>query len=212
MPVGAPEDVSVEAPSSTTLSIEWMAPPQDDQNGIIRSYVVRVLEVVTSTTMTYNTTEESLTVGFLHPHYQYEVSVAAVTVGQGPFSDSVTIQTPQDGECVCGSTIVLTIDILSLAPSGPPAAINVSSLSSTSLFISWSPPLPQHVNGIIQHYIVNVTVTESQEKLQYQTASTSLTLNNLHPFYTHTVIVLAVTVAPGPFSSEYILRLPPDGK
>ena len=101
VPTAAPEDVSVEAPSSTTLSIEWMPPPQDDQNGIIRSYVVRVLEVVTSTTMTYNTTEESLTVGFLHPHYQYEVSVAAVTVGQGPFSDSVTIQTPQDGEQCC---------------------------------------------------------------------------------------------------------------
>ena len=101
VPTAAPEDVSVEAPSSTTLSIEWMPPPQDDQNGIVRSYVVRVLEVVTSTTLTYNTTEESLTVGFLHPHYQYEVSVAAVTVGQGPFSDSVTIQTPQDGEQCC---------------------------------------------------------------------------------------------------------------
>ena len=28
----------------------------------------------------------------------------------------------------------------------------------------------------------------------------ALTLNDLHPFYSHTVIVAAVTVAPGPFS------------
>ena len=88
----------MEAPSSTSLDSEWSAPPQGSQNGIIRSYVVRVYEVITNTTLTYNTTEESLTVGFLHPHYQYQVSVAAVTVGQGPFSDAATIQTPQDGE------------------------------------------------------------------------------------------------------------------
>ena len=98
-----------------------------------------------------------------------------------------------------------------IAPSGPPTAINVSSLSSTSLFISWSPPLPAQSNGVIQYYIVNVSVAESQEKLQFETSSTTLTLNDLQPFYSHTVIVAAVTVAPGPFSNEYNLALPSDG-
>ena len=99
-----------------------------------------------------------------------------------------------------------------IAPSSPPAAITVSSISSTSLSISWSPPLPAQVNGIIQYYIVNVSVAESQQKLQFETSSMSLTLNDLHPFYSHTVIVAAVTVAPGPFSNEFVQKLPPDGK
>ena len=60
-----------------------------------------------------------------------------------------------------------------IAPSSPPAAITVSSISSTSLSISWSPPLPAQVNGIIQYYIVNVSVAESQEKLQFETSSMS---------------------------------------
>ena len=200
----------MEAPSSTSLDIEWSAPPQGSQNGIIRSYVVRVYEVITNTTLTYNTTEESLTVGFLHPHYQYQVSVAAVTVGQGPFSDASTIQTPQDGKTENILTLWLILPS-TIAPSGPPTAINVSSLSSTSLSISWSPPLLHHTNGIIQYYIVNVSVAESQANLQFETSSLSLTLNDLHPFYTHTVIVSAVTIAPGPFSNEYNLRLPSDG-
>ena len=69
-----------------------------------------------------------------------------------------------------------------------------------------------HTNGIIQYYIVNVSVAESQANLQFETSSLSLTLNDLHPFYTHTVIVSAVTIAPGPFSNEYNLRLPSDGQ
>ena len=63
-----------------------------------------------------------------------------------------------------------------------------------------------------QYYIVNVSVAESQQKLQFETSSMSLTLNDLHPFYSHTVIVAAVTVAPGPFSNEFVQKLPPDGK
>ena len=101
--------------------------------------------------------------------------------------------------------------IISIAPSGPPTAILVSSLNSTSLSISWSPPLLPHTNGIIQYYIVNVSVAESQANLQYETSSLSLTLNGLHPFYTHTVIVSAVTIAPGPFSNEFVQKLPADG-
>lgn len=98
------------------------------------------------------------------------------------------------------------------APSGPPTAINVTSLSSTTLGITWSPPLDAHVNGIVKYYVVNVSISETQERLQYQTSSTSLTLANLHPYYFHTVIISAVTVGPGPFSGEYTVRLPEDGE
>lgn len=98
VPTAAPQDVSLEASSSTSLTISWMPPPQDNLNGIIRSYTILVLEVDTGNTTTYNSSETSLTVGFLHPYYRYQVSVAAVTVGQGPFSATTTIQLPQDGE------------------------------------------------------------------------------------------------------------------
>ena len=81
-----------------------------------------------------------------------------------------------------------------IAPSGSPTAINVSSLNSTSLSISWS--LLYLLNPIesFSTYIVNVSVAESQEKLQFETSSTTLTLNDLHPFYSHTGLCMTVLV------------------
>lgn len=88
----------MEAPTSTSLSLSWLPPLEGTQNGIIRSYTVRVREVDTNLVTEYNSTETQLVVRPVHPYYSYECSVAAVTVSQGPFSVSLVVQTPEDGE------------------------------------------------------------------------------------------------------------------
>ena len=40
----------------------------------------------------------ALTISSLHPFYTYTFSVAANTVGLGPFSEPVNQQMPQDGK------------------------------------------------------------------------------------------------------------------
>ena len=48
--------------------------------------------------------------------------------------------------------------------------------------------------------------------MQTQTAETNLTLTSLHPYYTYTVLVLAFTVAPGPFSTAVTVKTPQEGQ
>lgn len=97
-PSAAPSDFNVATPSTTSLLLTWSSPPDSYQNGIIRSYVVKIVEVNSDNVMVYSTTATTLTVGPVYPFTSYECSVAAVTVSQGPFSGSVVVQTPQDGK------------------------------------------------------------------------------------------------------------------
>ena len=72
----------------------------------------------------------------------------------------------------------------------------------TTLFISWSLPLPHQVNGIVQSYIVNLYTHQSQTSTQYTVNATNLTIPELEASYTYTVLVAAFTVGQGPFSDE----------
>ena len=44
-------------------------------------------------------------------------------------------------------------------------------------------------------------VSDTSETNYYESPSTSLMLTDLHPYYTYTVFIAAVTVATGPFSA-----------
>lgn len=69
------------------------------RNGIITGYTIRVLEVVTNAVFSFNLTNHTdFLVDSLHPFYDYQCSVAAVTVvGVGPLSEPVTVRTNESG-------------------------------------------------------------------------------------------------------------------
>ena len=72
----------------------------ETQNGEIRYYVVKVIEEVTMAETLLNTSDDS-TVFFLdelHPYYHYIVTVAAASVGIGPFSSQSTVHMPATGQ------------------------------------------------------------------------------------------------------------------
>ena len=52
---------------------------------------------------------------------------------------------------------------------------------------------------------------ETSQTLYFQTSDTSISLNDVHPHYTYTVVVAAVTIAIGPFSTEQSITTPQDG-
>ena len=83
--------------SSTSISLSWIAPPLIDQNGIIREYRVTVTEVETDYVQELTSTATTLIVSSLHPYYNYQCSVSAYTVSQGPYTDNITVQTFEDG-------------------------------------------------------------------------------------------------------------------
>ena len=89
----------VTAVTSLTITLSWSPPSDDLHNGIIRHYLINIIEVNTSAAYTLQTqAHTSLTIGVLHPFYAYELSVQAVTVLPGPSSPSITVVTLQDGK------------------------------------------------------------------------------------------------------------------
>ena len=92
--------------------------------------------------------------------------------------------------------------------------IQSGTVNSTAVLITWEPPPPEHRNGIITTYIVNVFLEDSHTIFQqYTTSSLSVILAGLHPFSTYVVVVAAETgVGRGPFSDGLRIHTPGDGK
>ena len=97
-PTAAPTSLTSFVMDSTSIFVSWQPPPVQYHNGIIRMYTVRVTEIETSAVLFVSSQNISTVITSLHPNYHYTISVAAVTVLPGPFSSSIMLQTPQDGE------------------------------------------------------------------------------------------------------------------
>ena len=82
---------------STSISLAWEPPPFSDRNGNIVMYNIRVREEETQTQLEYTSTIQHYTLTSLHPYYLYHISIAAVTVGTGPFT-TLQHRTTQSGE------------------------------------------------------------------------------------------------------------------
>ena len=98
-----------------------------------------------------------------------------------------------------------------VAPSASPVNVEGFVLSSTSILLSWDAPPLHHQNGLIRSYAVNVTEEETGKEFGVTTQNTSATLESLHPNYHYRFTVTAVTVLPGPPSSEITIRTDEDG-
>ena len=97
----APQDFSVRALSSTSISLSWGALPQEARNGLILGYLVTVTEIgaENATNVSTTTSDTELLVEDLAPFTTYTCSVLAFTsVGSGPVSQLIDITTMEDGE------------------------------------------------------------------------------------------------------------------
>lgn len=97
-PDSPPENVSVAAISSTSVSISWTPPPQQSRNGHITEYRINISEIDTGRVQLHTSFTTPFVVQRLHPYYTYEIAVSAHTVSTGPYSGAEIIQTPEDGK------------------------------------------------------------------------------------------------------------------
>ena len=101
VPSAPPQNVTGEAVNSTAIVVSWKPPPITEQNGIIILYTIRLLEVPTQRPLSYlrEGQQMMLVIHSLHPYYDYECSVGAVTVvGSSPLSETVTTRTRTDSK------------------------------------------------------------------------------------------------------------------
>ena len=97
-PSGPPENLTVVFVTSNSMQLSWDAPLPAQQNGVIQSYSIVVFENYSNTTLSvyHGYPNQTIFMDNLHPYYFYQISVAANTVGQGPFAVVVAL-TEQDG-------------------------------------------------------------------------------------------------------------------
>lgn len=100
-PSSPPQNVSSTAADSTSVQLTWIPPESSGQNGIIQHYLISVTETETTRQFQLTSSSTSATVTSLHPYYTYTFSIAAVTVGQGPHSEEISVQTLEDGGYNC---------------------------------------------------------------------------------------------------------------
>ena len=87
---------------TTSIVLTWNPPPAIDINGILTNYVVEVTEQFTgNVTAPLNTFGDvmEITIGALHPYFEYICRVAAFTTGltHGPFSNVISVFTAEAG-------------------------------------------------------------------------------------------------------------------
>ena len=99
VPTRPPQNVLLSSNSSTSISITWSPPPENHRNGIITGYQINITEVITGRiiTLIHTSTTTSITAPGLHPYYVYECIITAVTIGAGPYSQSINVTTLEDG-------------------------------------------------------------------------------------------------------------------
>ena len=84
-------------------------------------------------------------------------------------------------------------------------------MNSRVIQVQWEPPPLVDQNGVIRGYIINISVAETGSSFQLTSETTTLNISDLHPFYTYTLTVAAVTIGPGPYGLVLTVQMPEDG-
>ncbi|XP_054706110.1 roundabout homolog 1-like [Uloborus diversus] len=178
----------VTASSSTSLQLMWKVQGafdyiegfyvrfRDLSGGIQKYNIVTILNAGSSSYILTDLKKFTKYELFLVPFYK--------TV-EGPPSNSKMAQTLED------------------VPSAPPDNLQIRVTGPNSATVTWSPPPPQHRNGILQGYSIRVLDNSSQLYAQITTNSTttSVTLTNLTVGTTYNIKAAAFTSSGiGPFS------------
>ena len=104
-------NVTGQVVDSTTVSLSWDPPLPENQNGVIRKYIIAATEADTGNEYTWESISTNIDIYTLHPFYTYQFTVAAYTIQRGPFSYIITLQTPEDGKIMHSVLVVSCITI-----------------------------------------------------------------------------------------------------
>jgi neogenin len=146
VPSAAPQNVSVDALSSTSIIVRWEPPPEDSLNGVVTGYKIRYRQgKLAHAVATVDGSQGQCTLTDLDRSTEYSIRVQAVNVnGTGPATAWISTE-----------TFVSDLDE-STVPSEP-TSLRVRPLTD-SIVVSWTPPLNADHNVMIRGYILGYGV------------------------------------------------------
>lgn len=92
-----PVNIVVSAISSTGFMLSWNDPPAEHHNGVIRNYSIIIIELNTDSHIQLMSQTPAQSFNSLHPHYNYSIQIATVTVAVGSYSPEIFVMTLSDG-------------------------------------------------------------------------------------------------------------------
>ncbi|XP_053248704.1 receptor-type tyrosine-protein phosphatase F isoform X4 [Podarcis raffonei] len=150
-PSAPPQEVVCVSTSSTSIRVSWVPPPAQSRNGVITQYSIAYQAVEgedTSKRVVEGIGHEhsSWEINSLEKWTEYKVWVRAHTdVGPGPESIPVWVRTDED------------------VPSAPPRKVEVESVNSTTIRVTWKSPISNKQHGQIRGYQVICVKLENNE-------------------------------------------------
>ena len=98
-------------------------------------------------------------------------------------------------------------------PTGAPENLTVVAMGSSTVEVSWDPPQPEKQNSPLSEYILVVAGIDSDEEYELRPSpeANEITISSLHPFYTYTYTIAAVTTGVGPYSPAVSFQMPEEG-
>ena len=86
-------------------------------------------------------------------------------------------------------------------------------MGSTEILLFWNPPPADAQNGIITRYMISITEVETGRLFSLLSATNSLNVTSLHPYYTYNFTIAAVTiVGDGPYTMSITIVTLQDGR
>ena len=213
--VASPVRFQMMCETSNWCTLSWQRPPIYYRgHGSISNYFVNCSTEHTddrrddqTLDVTYSSTYATLR---LQPYRFYNCCVAAVNEAGRGDSTCQTIITHEAGKLYTLYTILSYIKFMfnNKAPTATPTELEAYQLNSTSVFLSWKPPLIEYQNGIIRGYYVELNSTDNAESpYTLSTQDQHLLLDSLQPDTVYICRVAAYTVGRGPFSEPLTIVL-----
>ncbi|GAB6031907.1 hypothetical protein CHUAL_010299 [Chamberlinius hualienensis] len=134
VPSEMPQNVTLEAASSTSIILRWEPPPPESINGVITGYKIRYKHKGQrrGDTVTTDGNRRLYALSSLERGAEYNIKIAALTVnGTGPFTEWLSIETYLD-------------DLDESRVPDPPSSIKARP-NSNSIIVMWTSPRNQNI-------------------------------------------------------------------
>ncbi|XP_076332516.1 neogenin-like isoform X3 [Tachypleus tridentatus] len=133
-PDETPQNVTVEAASSTSIIVRWQPPPKESQNAIITGYKIRykLKGSRRGDTVTTDGNRRLYALTGLERGARYSIKIAALSInGSGPSTDWFSTETFEN-------------DLNELVVPDRPQSVRARP-TTNSIFVSWTPPRNQNI-------------------------------------------------------------------